>query len=187
MAGFSSPKKSYGGGAGRYVVMKVVNRQDPEQAGRLQVRVIGYQDDQALIPDEDLIWARPLFPANNPMDGGIGGPVTGATEGTYLVGYYTDGNQQLHFTNTLGKSGVDNGSGQLDQSGRNSDTNPHSRDPDHNGGDFRYDEKAEQFDQKSLPEYARIESENAYGQTTSKDAEPDEAVSWSLGQTPYMM
>ena len=181
---FSPPRYSYGGGQGRYLICRVVNRKDdPEQSGRLQVRVIGYQDDEGMIPDTDLPWARPLHNITNPMDGGIGGPVTGATENTYMIGFYSDGAQQLMLTHSIGKAGKDDGTGQLDQSGRNSDLNPHSRDKDHQGGDFRYDSKQQQFQANSITDYAKNESPNPYGRTTSKDA--DDNQSWSLGMFQY--
>jgi hypothetical protein len=180
---FSPPRYSYGGGQGRYLICKVVNRKDdPEQSGRLQVRVLGYQDDTGMIPDQDLPWARPLHGVNNPMDGGVGGPVTGATENTYMIGFFSDGQQQIMLTHTIGKAGKDN-NGQLDQSGRNSDTNPHSRDKDHQGGDFRYNSNSQNFEQKSITDYAKDESPNPYGRTVSKDG--DETNSWSLGQYQF--
>lgn len=183
---FSPPRYSYGGGQGRYLICKVVNRKDdPEQSGRLQVRVLGYQDDEANIPDQDLPWARPSFPVTNPMDGGVGGSVTGATENSYMIGFYSDGHQQIVLTHTIGKAGKDNGSGQLDQSGRNSDTNPHSRDKEKNGGDFRYNSNTQNFEQKSITEYAKDESPNPYGRKTSKDGSEDPTQSWSLGGYQY--
>lgn len=197
---FHPPKKSYGGGAGRYVLCKVVNRQDPEQAGRLQVRVFGYQDDEGLIPDQDLIWARPMFPVNNPMDNGVGGPVTGATEGTWFYAMYGDGDQQLQLMHTIGKSGKDDGKGGVDFS--KSDTNPHSRDESHQGGDFRYvrqdegqqgqangkkDEQERGYFERgnSITRYAKDEAENPFGRRQSKDADENPNNSWSLGYFEY--
>lgn len=50
----------YGGGI-TIVKAEVVNvKDDPEKANRCQVRIIGHQEDQIKIPDENLIWARPM-------------------------------------------------------------------------------------------------------------------------------
>lgn len=184
MSNLTPPQNSYGGGSGRFVLCQVVKggRNDPEQSGRLRCRVIGYQDDKANIPDENLHWGRLLHPATNPMDGGIGGPVTGATEGTYFWGYFSDDGQNLHLAHSIGKAGEDNGSGKLDQSGRKSDINPHSRDKSKQGGDFRFDSSANNFVQKSSYEYARDESKNPFGETSFKDASFNVAQSWSLGK-----
>lgn len=178
------PQNSYGAGAGRYVLCQVVKggRDDPEQSGRLKCRVVGYQDDKANIPDENLHWGRPLFSATNPMDGGVGGPITGATEGTFFWGYFSDDGQNLHLAHAIGKAGKDNGNGKLDQSGRNSDTNPHTRDKDKQGGDFRFDKEANNFVQTSSYEYARNEAENPFGRSSFKDASDDISKSWSLGK-----
>lgn len=178
----SNPSQySYGHGGGRYVICKVVNRKDdPEQSGRLQVRVVGYQNDESTIPDDKLLWARPSFPINNPMNGGVGGPVTGQMEDSYVMGYFADDGQQLMLTHSIGKAGVDK-NGQLDKSGRNHDTNKHSRDPDHEGGDLRFDKDAKNYGDKSSMEYARNESKNPYGRGTVKDGDIDPNKSWSLG------
>ena len=182
---FSPPRYSYGGGQGRYVLCRVVNRKDDEeQSGRLQVRVLGYQDDQANIPDQDLPWARPAFSSTNPMDGGVGGGVTGATENTVMLGFYADGAQQIILTHTIGKAGKDNG-GKLDQSGRNSDTNPHTRDPEKNGGDYRYDANTSNFSSNSITDYAKNESPNPYGRKVSKSGDEDTSRAWSLGMYQY--
>ncbi len=187
MSGFESSRYTYGGGAGRYVLCKVVNREDPEQAGRCQVRVIGYQDDKAMIPDQQLPWARSMFPTTNPMNGGVGGPVTGLMKDSVCFAMFTDADQQnIMMTGTIGKSGKDNGKGKLDTSGRNHDTNPHTRDDATGGGDKRWkttDPNHEQGEwEKPVTEYAVSEAKDPYGGTTSKEGNK---AGWSLGNHKY--
>lgn len=188
MSGFSPPKYSYGGGFGRFVVAQVVNRKDdPEQSGRLRVRVVGYQDDKGGIPDDMLHWGRPAAGITDPRDGGVSGPLTGATENTFVMGFYSDGDQQLILTHTLGKAGKDqNGEGQLNQSGRNADLNPHSRDKEKGGGDFRYASERQDFDRKSITDYAKDESGNPHGRKTVKDGDEDENKSRTIGTELYV-
>lgn len=196
MSGFSPSKKSYGGGAGRFVLMKVTKggRQDPEQAGRLRCRVVGYQDDEGSIPDDQLPWCRPMGSPTNPQNGGIGGPLTGAMEpdsssgegGSVMYGFYSDGAQQPIIMGSAGKAGKDDsGQGELDQSGKNHDLNRHSRDEDKGGGDFRYDAEKKDYGDKGIVTYARDEAKNPYDRKESKDADDSPEKSYSIGQDQY--
>lgn len=57
----SSPyhvNKTVGAAAGQSNRALVVNIQDPQKAGRVQMRVIGHHDDEQAIPDEKLPWVK---------------------------------------------------------------------------------------------------------------------------------
>jgi hypothetical protein len=182
-----APHKSYGKGMGRYVLCKVVNRKDdPEQSGRLKVRVLGYQDDEGNISDDQLPWARVMGAPGNAQDGGIGGPMTGATENTVVYAFYSDGAQQPIIIGSAGKAGEDqNGEGQLDQQGRKHDLNRHSRDEKTGGGDFRYDNQKQDYAENSITKYGKDESENPWGRKQSKDGDLDPQNHYSIGQDLY--
>lgn len=180
---FHPKQKSYGGGMGRHIVYQVVNRKDdPEQSGRLKVRAVGYEDD---LPDDQLAWARPMGGMADASDGGIGGMRTGATENTYMMGILVDGAQQPMLLGSIGKGGDNNGEGPLNNQGRNHDLNRHSRDEDKGGGDFRYASDKQDYDTKSMIEYAKNDSENPHGRKESKDADEDTNKSYSIGQDLY--
>lgn len=172
---------SYGSEHGRVVYAEVVNRKDdPEQAGRCQIRIIGYQNDKGTIPNNLLIWARPATGINGPQHNGVGGPVTGLLEGSIVACTFTDPSQQnIQMNSVIGRSMDENGNLQK------ADHSPHNRDEQHGGGDKRYDPESKQYTDKSITEYARDEAKNAYGETNSKDADLDENKSWSLGQYEY--
>jgi hypothetical protein len=165
---FDPPFHAYGGGAGRSVIMQVVNRMDPEEAGRVQCRVFGYQNDKGNIPDSDLIWARPHGGHSNPQQGGIGMSHTGALENTVLVGHMLDGSQQLMYTGSLGASGNGQGqAGKMDTSGRNHSAPIASRSPATGGAFKRFDAQSNSYGNDSVPAYARNEAKNQFGQTQS--------------------
>lgn len=174
---------SYGHGGGRYFIAEVINRKDDEeQSGRCQIRIVGYQHG---IPDDSLHWARPTHPLSNPMNGGIGGSVTGLMEGSFIMGQFADDGQQPIIHHVIGKAGKDNGQGGLDQTGRNHDTNKHSRDESHQGGDKRYDKETKDYGDKSSMEHTRSEAKNPYGRAPPKDGDIDSNKSWSLGMSEY--
>lgn len=175
---FGTPRYSYGGGAGREVLLQVIDVDDPEQAGRLKCRVFGYQSDKANIPDEDCHWGRPRFPISSAMDGGIGGPITGATTKTWVVGYYDDGNQQLVITHSLGKS-IDG------NTRKDHDVNKLARDERTGGGDYAYDDKKEDYRDKSITLYAKDESPNPYKRQHSKEGQEEVTQAFSIGMHEY--
>jgi hypothetical protein len=181
---FQPPQFSYGAGVGRQVIMTVVNVQDPEQAGRVQVRIFGYQNDTANIPNADLLWARPVNSPTNPSNGGVGASPTGIQVGTTLVGYFADGNQQLFYTGSLSRAGQPQAnSNSLNQGGRNHDVPPNARDRTTGGGDIRFDSRSSSFESHSLTLYGANESPNPYGVTTVRDG--DEQQSLSIGTFQY--
>jgi len=71
----------------------VEDRQDPLKVGRLRVRIVGVhtQDKQAL-PTADLPWALCVLPITASGISGIGQSATGLLEGSWVFGFFRDGN-----------------------------------------------------------------------------------------------
>jgi hypothetical protein len=78
---------------GFYWWMGVVeDRNDPEALGRCRVRIAGYNSpDKDVLPTEDLPWAIPLLPMTSASISGVGHSPTGPVEGTWVLGFYLDG------------------------------------------------------------------------------------------------
>lgn len=70
----------------------VEDRQDPEQLGRVKVRVFGlHTADTSKISTEDLPWANVMMPVNSASISGVGITPTGLVEGSWVVGFFVDG------------------------------------------------------------------------------------------------
>ena len=70
----------------------VEDRFDPLKLGRLRVRVVGYHtDDKSDIPSSHLFWANPVQPITSSAMNGIGTSPTGIVEGTWVLGFFRDG------------------------------------------------------------------------------------------------
>lgn len=70
----------------------VEDRMDPKKLGRLRVRLLGFHtDNKDDIPTDELFWMTPMMPANSSSMGGIGSSPTGIVEGTWVVGFFRDG------------------------------------------------------------------------------------------------
>ena len=83
----------------------VEDRDDPLRMGRCRVRIMGYHiDNKELLPTEDLPWAMPIMPANNPSVSGVGGSANGVVTGTWVIGFFADGSDGQHpmFFGTVG-------------------------------------------------------------------------------------
>lgn len=64
----------------------VENRNDPLASGRAQVRIFGWHtEDKAALPSNDLPWAMPMYPINNPNT--FGKP----KKDDWVVGFFMDG------------------------------------------------------------------------------------------------
>jgi len=71
----------------------VEDRMDPEKAGRVRVRIYGYHtDDKTLLPTNDLPWSVPIQPITSAAISGIGSSPLGPVEGTWVIGFFLDGN-----------------------------------------------------------------------------------------------
>ena len=82
----------------------VEDRNDPKTLGRLRVRCLGYHtEDLVKLPTSDLPWAHVMNPITSATVSGIGQSPLGAVEGTWVVGFFTDGSdaQQPMIMGTL--------------------------------------------------------------------------------------
>ena len=69
----------------------VEDRNDPEQAGRVRVRCLGYHSaDIQKIPLESLPWASVMMPVTAGANSGIGFSPHFLIEGTWVVGFFRD-------------------------------------------------------------------------------------------------
>ena len=69
----------------------VEDRDDPEKAGRVRVRCLGYHvADLQKIPTEDLPWASVMMPVTAGANSGIGMSPHFLIEGTWVVGFFRD-------------------------------------------------------------------------------------------------
>ena len=83
----------------------VEDRHDPLYLGRCRIRILGWHtEDKADMPTEALPWAYPVQPILSAAQTGVGISPTGPVEGTWVVGFYRDGEQAQEpvFFGTLG-------------------------------------------------------------------------------------
>jgi hypothetical protein len=65
---------------------------DPEKLGRVKVRVLGdHTQDKIAIPTDSLPWAMPMMPVTSPSMNGIGQSPIGLLQGSWVFGFYRDG------------------------------------------------------------------------------------------------
>ena len=70
----------------------VEDRGDPLKLGRVRVRILGYHtDSKQEIPTNTLPWATPSQPITSASINGIGTSPTGPVEGTWVFGFFRDG------------------------------------------------------------------------------------------------
>ena len=70
----------------------VEDRKDPLFLGRCRVRILGWHtEDKSMLPTDDLPWAQPLMPITSASQTGVGQAPVGPVEGTWVMGYYRDG------------------------------------------------------------------------------------------------
>ena len=73
----------------------VEDRQDPLKAGRVRVRALGHHTDHLdLLPTADLPWASVVLPVTASGVSGIGQSATGLLEGSWVLGYFRDGQRR---------------------------------------------------------------------------------------------
>jgi len=70
----------------------VEDRADPKHLGRIRVRCLGYHtEDLTKLPTSDLPWAHVMNPITSATVSGIGQTPLGTVEGSWVVGFFTDG------------------------------------------------------------------------------------------------
>jgi len=85
---------------------EVTNVKDPDQSGRVQVRIYGKHDDKTNVKDEHLPWALPLQPVTSAAFGKIGTAPLGLVKGSKVMGYFMDKDQQYPvIMGSFGKAG----------------------------------------------------------------------------------
>jgi hypothetical protein len=85
---------------------EVVNVYDPDQSGRVQVRVYGRHDDVSNVPDDALPWALPLQPVTSAAYGKLGTAPLGLVRGSKIMGFWMDQDQQYPVIwGSFGKAG----------------------------------------------------------------------------------
>ena len=83
----------------------VEDRGDPLQLGRVRVRCLGYHSENKVdLPTQDLPWAPPIQPVTSAAMSGIGTTPVGPVEGTWVFGFFRDGQlaQQPVILGTIG-------------------------------------------------------------------------------------
>ena len=83
----------------------VEDRYDPLYLGRCRIRILGWHtEDKTDMPTESLPWVYPVQPIISAAQTGVGISPTGPVEGTWVVGFYRDGEQAQEpvFFGTLG-------------------------------------------------------------------------------------
>ena len=86
--------ENYMGLGGFFYFFGVVeDRQDPLKVGRLRVRIVGtHTQDKLALPTADLPWALCVLPITASGISGIGSSATGLLEGSWVFGFFRDGN-----------------------------------------------------------------------------------------------
>ena len=70
----------------------VEDRKDPLMIGRCRVRILGWHTtDKAELPTNMLPWAYPIMPITSASQTNAGDAPIGPVEGTWVMGYYRDG------------------------------------------------------------------------------------------------
>ena len=76
----------------------VEDNNDPIKLGRLRVRIFGWHsgslkdvDGEPGVQTEELPWAQVMQPVSSGSNSGIGGPLTGIQQGTWVMGIFLDG------------------------------------------------------------------------------------------------
>jgi len=73
----------------------VEDRLDPLKLGRCKVRIFGYHtDDTSILPTENLPWAMAMQPITSAAISGKGTTPIGPLEGTWVVGWFLDGEEK---------------------------------------------------------------------------------------------
>jgi len=72
----------------------VEDRQDPQKVGRVRVRCLGYHtSDKNKLPTGDLPWSQVALPITSSGISGLGQTPLGLVEGSWVWGYFRDGEE----------------------------------------------------------------------------------------------
>ncbi len=72
----------------------VEDRNDPLRVGRVRVRCYGWHtSDKTQLPKESLPWAQVMVPTSSASTSGVGSSPTGLVEGSWVIGFFLDGNK----------------------------------------------------------------------------------------------
>jgi len=72
----------------------VEDRNDPIKLGRVRVRIYGWHtDEKDLVPTNTLPWSQVIQQSTSAAMGDIGHTPTGILEGTWVVGFFLDGDK----------------------------------------------------------------------------------------------
>ena len=78
----------------RWFVGVVEDRNDPKFLGRVRVRCLGlHTENLEKLPTADLPWAHPMNPITSATISGVGQTPLGPVEGTWVVGFFSDGGE----------------------------------------------------------------------------------------------
>jgi len=70
----------------------VEDRADPQYVGRVRVRALGHHtSDKVILPTSDLPWAQVVLPVTSAGISGLGQTPLGLVEGSWVFGYFRDG------------------------------------------------------------------------------------------------
>ena len=73
----------------------VEDRNDPNKVGRVRVRALGHHtSNTTILPTADLPWAHCMLPSTSAGISGLGMSATGLVEGSWVLGYFRDGNER---------------------------------------------------------------------------------------------
>jgi hypothetical protein len=98
-------ERSFGEQHGTWIGI-VANVMDPQQSGRVQVRIFGRHDDTVNIPSEDLPWAQVSQPVTSASIGRMGTAPVGLVVGSRVHGQWLDRDFQLPLVlGTVGRAG----------------------------------------------------------------------------------
>ena len=76
----------------QWFVGVVEDRNDPKKLGRVRVRCLGLHTASTVkLPTTDLPWAHPMNPITSATVSGVGQTPLGVVEGTWVVGFFQDG------------------------------------------------------------------------------------------------
>jgi hypothetical protein len=75
---------------GEPFLAEVRNVKDPDNQGKVQVRIYGFNDDEQTNKDENLHWALPIMPVTSASTGGVGVLPHGLVKGSRVIGIFLD-------------------------------------------------------------------------------------------------